>query len=198
VLEIVRHPVAYFFAMIAVFSVASLPPSPPTLMAAKANAPWLLATLGAVAAGLAAVFDYHLVRRAFRLGALGRVRNHRLFAHAERWAKAAPFLTVFAFAALPLPFMIPRVLVPLSGYPLPRYALAVALGRWPRVFVLAAFGQVFDVPVWMLEVLFAGGIALAALGALLRKLGWIGDGSPPDAAAPAEAPERSEPRPPAT
>jgi uncharacterized membrane protein YdjX (TVP38/TMEM64 family) len=186
VLEIVRNPVAYFFAMIAVFSVASLPPSPPTLMAAKANAPWLLATLAAVAAGVAAVFDYYLVRRVFRLGALGKVRNHRLFARAERWAKLAPFLTVFAFAAVPLPFMIPRVLVPLSGYPMPRYAVAVAFGSWPRVFVLAAFGQIVDVPVWMLEAFFAGCIALAAIGAILRRLGWLGPApteDPPSASA---------------
>jgi uncharacterized membrane protein YdjX (TVP38/TMEM64 family) len=184
VLEAVRNPVAYFFAMIAVLSVASLPPSPPTLMAAKANAPWLLATLAAAAGGVAAVFDYYLVRRAFRIGALDRVRRHWLFEHAERWAKLAPFLTVFVFAALPLPFMIPRVLVPLSGYPLRRYVLAVVLGRWPRVFVIAAFGQLVDVPVWVIEALFAGGIALAALGAILRKLGWLEGG-----AEPVQAPE---------
>ena len=99
------------------------------------------------------------------------MRRHRLFERAERWAKVAPFFTVVLFAAVPLPFMIPRVLVPLSGYPAPRYAAAVAIGRFPRVFVLASFGQVCDVPVWVLEALFAGGVALAALGALLRRVG---------------------------
>ncbi len=199
-LEIVRNPVAYFVAMIAVLSVASLPPSPPTLMAAKANAPWLLATLAAAAAGVAAVFDYHLVRRVFRLGALSRVRGHRLFARAERWVKVAPFFTVALFAAIPLPFMIPRVLVPLSGYPVARYAAAVALGRWPRIFVIATFGQLVDVPVWVLEALFAGGIALATLGAILRKLGWVGDRAvgepPPPPAAAVTREEGPEPPPP--
>jgi uncharacterized membrane protein YdjX (TVP38/TMEM64 family) len=172
VLEAVRNPVAYFLAMIVVFSAASLPPTPPTLMAAKANPAWLLAVLGAAAAGIAAVVDYHLVRRVFRIGALERARRHPLFERAERWAKVAPFFTVVLFAALPLPFMIPRVLVPVTGYPLHRYAAAVAVGRLPRVFVLAAFGQVFDVPSWILEALFAGGVALAGLGALFRRMGW--------------------------
>jgi uncharacterized membrane protein YdjX (TVP38/TMEM64 family) len=168
VLGAVKNPIVFFLAMIVVFSAASLPPSPPVLMAAKSNPPWLLATLGAVAAGLAAVLDYYLVRRVFRVGALVRVRSHRLFERAEHWAKVAPFFTVALFAAVPLPFTIPRVLVPLSGYPVPRYAAAVAIGRFPRVFVLAAFGQAFDIPAWVLEVLFAAGIALAALGAVLR------------------------------
>lgn len=181
-LEAVRSPVVYFFVMIAVFSAASLPPSPPTLMAAKCNPPWLLATVAAVAAGIAAVLDHYLVRRVFRVGALDRVRRHRLFERAERWAKVAPFFTVVLFAAVPLPFMIPRVLVPLSGYPVPRYAAAVAIGRFPRVFVLASFGQVFDVPVWALEALFAGGVALAALGALARR---VGAEPPPPPAPPA-------------
>ncbi len=168
-LEAVRSPVAYFFTMIVVFSAASLPPSPPTLMAAKSNPAWLLATLGAVAAGLAALVDHWLVRRAFRVSALARVRRHRLFARAERSAKVAPFLTVLVFAALPLPFMIPRVLVPLAGYPRARYAAAAAIGRFPRVYVLATVGHLWDVPVWALEALFAGGVALAALGALWRR-----------------------------
>lgn len=172
-LEIVRHPVAYFFTMVAVFSFASLPPGPPTLMAAKANPAWLLAVLGSMAAALAAVIDYFLVRRVFRAKALLPVQQHRLFKQAVRWAEVAPFLTVLVFAAVPLPFMIPRVLVPLSGYPLRRYALAVALGRFPRVFVVAAFGRVVDVPTWLIEALFAGAIVLAILGALFRRLGWI-------------------------
>jgi uncharacterized membrane protein YdjX (TVP38/TMEM64 family) len=174
VLEVVKNPVAYFAAMVVVLSAASLPPSPPTLMAAKANPAWLVATLGAAAGAVAAVADHHLIRRAFRVPTLTRLRAHPLFERAERWAKVAPFFTVALFAAVPLPFMIPRVLVPLSGYPLPRYAAAVALGRWPRVFVIAAFGRVVDVPAWMLEAAFACSLGAAVMLAALRRLGWLG------------------------
>jgi uncharacterized membrane protein YdjX (TVP38/TMEM64 family) len=197
VFEAVQNPVAYFFAMIVVFSVASLPPSPPTLMAARANAPWLLASLAAVAAAIAAVLDYYLVRRAFRVGVLDRVRRHPLFERVERWAKVAPFFTVALFAAVPLPFMIPRVLVPLSGYPVARYAAAVGLGRWPRVFVIATFGTFVDIPVWMLKALFAAGVAVALIGAVLRRLGWIGGPRAPQSREPPEAAKPEPPPPPA-
>ncbi len=195
-LEAVKNPIAYFFAMIAVFSVASLPPSPPTLMAAKVNPPWLLATLAAVAAAIAAVFDYYLIRRAFRVRTLDRLRRHRLFARAERWAKVAPFFTVALFAAVPLPFMMPRVLVPVSGYPVGRYAAAVALGRWPRVFVIAAFGTLVDVPAWMLDALFGAGVLLAVLGALFRHLGWMA-GTPAEPSVRPTPPTDPAPPPPA-
>lgn len=187
-LEVVRNPIAYFFAMIVVFA-GALPPSPPTLMAAKDNPPLLLAALAAVAAGIGAIPDWFVVRRLFRIGTLERVRKHPLFERAEGWAKVAPFLTVVAFAALPLPFIIPRVLMPCTGYPLPRYAAAVAIGRFPRVFVIAAFGQAFDIPTWVLEALFAAGVALAVISAILRRLGWIGGGAkPPEPPAPPAPP----------
>lgn len=190
-LEWVRNPVAYFFTMIVVLSAASLPPSAPTLMAAKDNPPWLLASLAAVAAGIAAVVDWWLVRRVFRIGALDRARRHPLFARAERWAKVAPFLTIVVFAALPLPFMIPRVLMPLCGYPVAKYAAAVAIGRFPRIFVIASFGQVFDIPTWLIEAFFVAGVALALIGAICRRLGWIS--APPSTPPPTPAPEVERP-----
>jgi uncharacterized membrane protein YdjX (TVP38/TMEM64 family) len=199
VLEVVKDPLVYCLAMMVVFLSGVIPPSPTTLMAAKANPAWLLATLAALAGAITAVLDHYLVRRVFRVQALARVRRHRLFERAERWANVAPFFTVFLFAALPLPFAVPRILVPISGYPVHRYVPAVALGRWPRIFVIASFGKVVDVPSWLLEAAFVGGIVLAAVGALLRRAGWIGTsvtvGGPPPAP-PAAAPPPAPPPPP--
>lgn len=172
-LEAVKSPVVYFFTMMVVFSAASLSPSPPTLMAAKVNPPALLAGLGSIAAAIAAVFDWYVVRRLFRVETLVRVREHRLFERAERMAKVAPFLTIVVFAALPLPFLIPRVLMPLSGYPLRRYVAAVAIGRFPRVFVIASFGQVVDVPGWALSAAFAAGVIATVITAVARRAGWV-------------------------
>jgi uncharacterized membrane protein YdjX (TVP38/TMEM64 family) len=197
VLDFIQHPLGYFLVMIPIFSVLSLPLEPTTLMIAKVAPPWEIALLGAAAAGVAAVFDYFFVRRVFRIGALDRLRGHRLFSRVERYAKVAPFLTILAFAALPLPFAIPRVMMPLIGYSLPRYVTATALGRLPRIYVLAAFGKIFDIPNWILAAFLIGAVALAALGALFRKLGWIGKATAVAAAPLVEAARPSAPPPPA-
>jgi uncharacterized membrane protein YdjX (TVP38/TMEM64 family) len=160
----------YFGVMTAAFSFLSIPPSLPTLYFTKAGPPWLLALLASVGAALAGVIDYHLVRRVFRFAALERVRSHRFFEQFERWAKVAPFWTTVAFAALPLPYILPRVLMPLSGYPLRRYMAAVALGRYPRVFVVATFGEAFEIPQEVLLALFAIGTTAGGVSALLRHL----------------------------
>jgi uncharacterized membrane protein YdjX (TVP38/TMEM64 family) len=168
--ETARSLLTYFGIMTASLSILSLPPAPPTLYYARAASPWVLAVIASVAAAVAAVFDYTLVRRVFRFRALARARENRFFGQFERMAKVAPFFTTVVFAALPLPFILPRVLMPLSGYPRSRYAAAVAIGRYPRVFVIAMFGQAFEIPPQVLIALFVGGALLGGVGALVRYL----------------------------
>jgi uncharacterized membrane protein YdjX (TVP38/TMEM64 family) len=193
----VERPLGYFLVMIPVQTVLSLPLEPATMIIAKVAAPWEIALLGSGSAAVAAVFDYFFVRRVFRIAALDRIRTRRLFSRVEAIAKVAPFLTIVAFAALPLPFVILRVMMPITGYPLPRYASATALGRIPRLYVLALFGQAFDVPNWVLGAVLLGALVLGGVGALFRKVGWIGGPRRP-AAEPAakEAPIEIEAPPP--
>lgn len=160
----------YFGFMLAAMSVLSLPLAPATLLAAKTSPALAVALCATVAAAAAAMFDWHFMRRAFRLQALDRLRKHRLFLKAERWATVAPFLTTAAFAGFPVPFTIVRVLMPLSGYPISRYVAAVALGRFPRIFVIATFGEFVEIPDKVLIVLLVAGVVMAAVGALARHL----------------------------
>ena len=136
----------YFGFMFLAFSVLPQPLTPATLLAAKHAAPWSVALVAASAAAIAATADHILIRRAFSLKKLAEIRQHKLFQRAEGWVKVAPFLTTTTFAALPLPFLIVRVLLPLSGYSIGKYVSAVAIGRFMRIFVIAAVGQALDIP----------------------------------------------------
>ena len=156
--------------MVVAMSVASLPLEPQTLLAVKVAPPWLLASIGALAAAAVAPFDHWFVRRAFRVRLLDDLRKKKLFQRAEVWANASPFFTTFGFAALPLPFMFARVLVPLSGYSRGRYALAVALGRFPRVYTIAALGLFFDIPTRWLLIAIAVCVGFALLTVVGRRL----------------------------
>src|SRR5262245_49655609 len=94
--------VLYFGVMAGTVIVPVVSPSLPPLYVAKlAPPPWAIALAASAATAVATSIDYHLVRRVFRVGALERARNHRLFAMFERWAKVAPFLTIMVFAGFP-------------------------------------------------------------------------------------------------
>jgi hypothetical protein len=192
--EVIRSLAIYFGWMIASMLLA-LPLSPATLLAAKAAPPWSVAIVGTIAAGLTAAFDHALVTRAAHLregdGKLARFFDRlaakatvpaphagskayaryvkEVYARVERLAKVAPFWTTGIFAAVPLPFWIARIIIPLSGYPRLRYVAAVMIGRFCRLIVLATFGTFVEIPKEILFGLIALGVATAIVGALVRR-----------------------------
>ncbi|MRG91274.1 hypothetical protein [Polyangium spumosum] len=153
---------AMFFGLVVLAGFVPQPLTPATLLAAKTAPPWSLALVAAAAAALAALLDHRLVRTTFQIRKLAELRQKPIFQRAEGYAKVAPFLTTAAFAALPLPFIIVRILMPLTGYSALRYAAAVGLGRAPRIYVIAVVGKEFDIPTELL----VGAIVLGAIVSL--------------------------------
>lgn len=188
------RPLGLYFASMIAAMLLSLPIGAPTLLAAKAAPPWAVALTATLAAAITATIDHAFMRRTSRIDLLARVLAHPLFQRIEGWIRVAPGVTTFAFASVPLPFLIVRVMVPLSGYPWGRYVAAVAAGRFARVFVIATFGTVVEIPNEVLLGLVALGIVSAVAGAIARRLGWIGarPALPPAAAAVEVASEACE------
>jgi hypothetical protein len=184
---------AIYFGWMIFSMLCALPLSPATMLAAKSAPPWLVAIVGAFAAGLTAAFDHTLVSGADRLrqsdGKFGRFfakmsEKSRaapkitsssyaryikwIYMRVERLAKVAPFVTTAAFAGFPLPFWIVRLIMPLAGYPRWRYVGAVMLGRFGRIFVLAAFGTLVVIPNEILFGLIAFGVLVAIVTAAVQ------------------------------
>src|SRR2546430_16695496 len=72
-----------------------------------------------------------------------------------------PYTTLFRSLS-PIPDSAVRVLAPLARYPLPKFLGAVALGRFPRLLLIAGVGGLVPVPTWGL---LGGGVALVGLAA---------------------------------
>lgn len=164
-----RELALYFAFMLVAFSVVPQPLAPATLFTAKLAPPWAVALAAAAAAAIAAVVDHVVVRRAFSLKRLADIRQTQLFLRAEGWVKVAPFLTTTSFAAFPLPFLIVRVLLPLSGYPMGKYVAAVAIGRFARIFVIATVGRALDIPTPLLVAMYGVSIVAMLCAAIIRR-----------------------------
>ena len=121
---------------------------------------WLLALVGTLAASLAESVNYRLVDWAAELPKLARLAERR----GVRWSIAAfqraPFWTTVLVIFSPIPDSAVRVLAPLARYPMPRFLGAVALGRFPRLLLIAGMGRLVPVPTWALV---GGGVALVGL-----------------------------------
>src|SRR5436309_2601547 len=120
--------------------------------------------VGAAAAPLAEAVNYRLVDWAAELPKLAALRAGK----AARWSVAAflraPFWTTVLVIFSPIPDSAVRVLAPLGKYPLPRYLGAVALGRYPRLLLVASSGALLRIPLPLL--------VLASVGIVLAGLGW--------------------------
>jgi uncharacterized membrane protein YdjX (TVP38/TMEM64 family) len=89
------------------------------------------------------------------------------------FAKAPFFVTVF-FAFSPMPFWAVRGVAILQGYPIRSFMTATALGRFPRLFIYAWFGEVLLVPTPILLGIIFGGAAIVIVVKLLKGKSLLG------------------------
>ena len=121
---------------------------------------WVLALVGTAAASLAEAINYWLVEWAAELPNVSALKAGK----AVRWSidafSRAPFWTTAIVIFSPIPDSAVRILAPLSRYPLAKFLVAVACGRFPRLLLIAGFGVLVPMPTWLLLV---GTIALVGL-----------------------------------
>jgi membrane protein YqaA with SNARE-associated domain len=134
-----RQLVVYgLYAIPAHLIVSFLPHEPAVWVAAQVYPPLLIAIVGTAATVVAIVVDYwllgwllnhHLVRPV--------VQDSRWFQFAKRWFTRAPALLIVGSALAPVPFYPVKFLAIASDYPLPRFIVALIVGRLPRFYFLA-------------------------------------------------------------
>ena len=130
--------------------------------------PLFLALLGTAGAVLVETVNYRLFALAAGTNAIRRVGDTRAARWLVRLFRRAPFMTIAVNAAA-LPLWLGRTLVVLADYPLGRHLAAVALGRLPRFWALAAVGSWLAVPVPWLAALVGAILAATLVAVAVRR-----------------------------
>lgn len=170
------HPLLtiFFYSVPANCAVSLFPHEPVLILYGKTVNLWslsLAATLGTI---LATFVDYKFFSPLLNLKiTASRYRDRALYQRARDWFHKRPFLTLAVVGFSPIPFAPFKFLAYSSKYSCRRYLLAVALGRFPRYYLLGLLGFAFQIPNWIVFGSFA--ILLIALYhrkflALLRRL----------------------------
>lgn len=97
----------------------------------------IVATVTAVATGLANLNEYHILHWALGSRAAAKVTSTRLVQWAIRWFRVSPFWLLTIVALVPIPVDAIRWLAIADSYSRARFFGAYALGRWVRYAVLA-------------------------------------------------------------
>ena len=111
----------------------------------KIYPPLLLGSLGVVGIALAEWVNYRVFGTVLHARKLSKVRSAKLTRLLVRWFDVQPFATVAVSALTPIPFWIARTCAVLAKYPMSRFILATAVGRFPRIFAIALLGTVLPI-----------------------------------------------------
>ena len=108
--------------------------------------PWtVVAGITTLSAVVAEYFDYRIFTGILMSKQLERMRESRMARFIVWMFGKSPFLAVVMGALTPLPFWLVRISAVLSGYPVSRFLVATAVGRFPRFLVYAAIAGVLPV-----------------------------------------------------
>jgi membrane protein YqaA with SNARE-associated domain len=153
-----RPAILFLFYSIPANSLIPIPHEPGVLYFSLLASPLALASAGVVGVFLASYFDHWLLGWLVRSKAGRALERSRSWQFMTRMFLKAPFVTIMAIAVTGLAVQAARILAASAGYPTRRYALAMALGRFPRFYLIALLGRALSLPGWLL-----GGLTIAFL-----------------------------------
>jgi phosphatidylglycerophosphate synthase/membrane protein YqaA with SNARE-associated domain len=143
----------FLWTLPAQFLIGLLPQEAPLLYVSQYFNPVIITGTVMGALLIAEVANYQTVKAVGKIPQVVRVIQYPAVQRPMHWFRKAPFTTTIVAALTPIPFFPIRLLAPLSNYPMQLYIAAVAIGRIPRIFVLAWLGLTLNIPVWFLILL---------------------------------------------
>jgi uncharacterized membrane protein YdjX (TVP38/TMEM64 family) len=136
------------------------------------HAPLLVAALGALATTAGSVGQYLVVRWLLAHPTLQwawLVRLRERITGMVSGAGHATFWALFVIYATPLGAGPLRLVAAAGGYPLPRFAAAIALGCLPYYAVVAWLGRAVKLPAWVYAAAIVAAVAFAAAAWMARQ-----------------------------
>jgi uncharacterized membrane protein YdjX (TVP38/TMEM64 family) len=119
---------------------------PVLLLYGQLFSPLLIAALGTIATLFVEWANYRLYGRARDTRVMRNLTGGRWVQRLTRMFARQPFLAVVLCALGVVPYTVARCLSVLSHYPVERHLAATAVGRFPRLWAIAALGAPLAIP----------------------------------------------------
>jgi membrane protein YqaA with SNARE-associated domain len=155
----------YFAYMSVACTLIPLPTPPYVIGMGKVFYPGIVALVGALGNCIAAFVEYHFITWVFSKTELQeKIVGNRVFQKFARFFQRAAFacLVFTGFSAVPFePFRFAAILI---HYPMLKYLLSVFIGRFPRYYLVAMIGDIYQIPDYYLIVMVAVLIIIPVIG----------------------------------
>ena len=161
--------IGFFGYMSVACTLIPLPTPPYVIALGKVFHPGIVAITGAIGNAIAAFVEYRLLLWLFsRTELQQRVETNRIFQRFSHYFRRMAFVCLVFTGFTPIPFEPFRFAAILARYNLPRYLLAVLLGRFPRYYLIALIGDQFQIPTRYLVILLTVSLAIPIVGMLIK------------------------------
>jgi membrane protein YqaA with SNARE-associated domain len=146
----------YFIYMSIACTLIPLPTPPYVIGMGKAFHPGIVALVGAIGNCLAAFVEYHFITWVFSKTELqNKITGNRVFQTFARFFNRSAFVCLVFTGFFAVPFEPFRFAAILIHYPMLKYLLSVVIGRFPRYYLVAMIGDIYQIPDSYLIVLIA-------------------------------------------
>lgn len=169
--------IGFFGYMSVACTLVPLPTPPYVIALGKVFHPSIVALAGAVGNVIAAFVEYQLLLWLFsRTELQQRVETNHIFRRFSHYFRRMAFVCLIFTGFTPIPFEPFRFAAILARYNLPRYLLAVLLGRFPRYYLIALIGDQFQIPTRYLVILLIVSLIIPIVGMLIKRHTSVDDG----------------------
>lgn len=168
--ETVSLTILFLYSFPSEFLIGLVPHEPVLIFYGRHYSPWIVAAVAAVSTVLAEGVNYSVFGFVCNTSLFIRMRKKRAVENIVGLFDKAPFTAIIVAGFTPIPFFPIRFLVVMSHYPILKYMLGVFISRAPRFFLLAGAGYLFDIPGWILALIFVIMIVTINIPLVMRLL----------------------------
>ena len=151
---------------------------PVIMEAAKWEPVWAVTTVATAGYMYTEYINWHVYAWVLGLERLARLRNRPSVRWSIKLFGYSPFWMIVIAAVTPLPFWPARILAILYRYPLWRFMLATLVGRIPGFLAYAWFGELLNIPSWILLVLIVVPAVILIAYRLVRRQPLFAEAAP--------------------
>jgi membrane protein YqaA with SNARE-associated domain len=160
--------VLFFYSFPSEFLVGLVPHEPVLIYYGAYHHPVTVALVAVISTVMAEAVNYSLFGLFYGMPAFQEASEKKVVRRIVDLFGRLPFTAILFAGFTPVPFFPVRFLVVMTAYPLPKYLLGVFLSRAPRFYILALFGEFFEIPGTLLTLLFVGMLAVVNIPALVK------------------------------
>jgi membrane protein DedA with SNARE-associated domain len=144
---------------------------PVIMLAGRAYLPLAVAVVATAGTLYMEYINYYIYKYAVFHPKLDRARESFWVRKSAELFDWSPFWAILILAFTPLPYWVARILGPLTHYPIGKYLFATFVGRFPRLWLYAAFGAWLPVstPVMLLGTVTVTVVFLVAAAVQRRR-----------------------------